>query len=266
MKAKILKIKIEEIKIEDSPQVRVSNNADALVEYAEMFKKGKKLPPVVVFGKGGTYYLADGFHRVEAAKNAGKQEIDADIRRGERKDALKFALSANTEHGVRRTNADKRNAVRMALAEFPDYSNNRIGDELCRVSDDLVAGVRREVQAEAAAEAAAKAKKDAAKGKATDENTAPKQPEKVIGKDDKHYSATRKPTGIPAAQWTNNDPVVEPSVPPVADSASTFDDIVAAIRELTGQVEPADADRLADVLRKLADEVASRKGETVVAA
>jgi ParB-like chromosome segregation protein Spo0J len=266
MKAKILKIKIEEIKIEDSPQVRVSNNADALVEYAEMFKKGKKLPPVVVFGKGGTYYLADGFHRVEAAKNAGKQEIDADIRRGERKEALKFALSANTEHGVRRTNADKRNAVRMALAEFPDYSSNRIADELCRVSDDLVAAVRRELKAEADAEAAAKAKKDAAKGNATDKNTAPTEPRKVIGKDGTHYPATRKSAGIPAAQWPGNDPAVEPSVSPVADPASTFDDIVAAIRELTAQVKPNDADRLADALRKLAEEVVSTKGDTAFAA
>ena len=64
---------------------------------------------------------------------------------GGRIDALKHSLGSNTEHGYRRTPADKRYAVGKALAEFPDLSSRMIA-ELCRVSPTFVGEIRKNSQ------------------------------------------------------------------------------------------------------------------------
>lgn len=48
--------------------------------------------PVVVFNVDGTLLLADGHHRVAAAKQLGRTTIAADVRKGQRGDALQFAV------------------------------------------------------------------------------------------------------------------------------------------------------------------------------
>lgn len=238
-------VNLNAINMDESPQVRVTNNADVISDYAAELKAGVKFPPVVLFGENGSYYLADGFHRVEATKIAGLDSIDADVRPGVRKDALMFALSANTTHGLRRTNADKRNAVRMALAEFPEYSNNRIADELCRVSDDLVAVVRRELEAEAEADLKRKTAKAAGAG-STD------KAEKRLGKDGKTYPA-RKSTGIPAGDWTPPEHVQETAAD--ATTAASVAEIIPLLRDLTARVIPNDQASLVEALREIADEI-----------
>jgi hypothetical protein len=67
-----------------------------------MLTVGAMFPPVVVFFDGAEYWLADGFHRILAAKQLGLAEIAADVREGGR---------ANVSHGLKRFNRDKRNAV-----------------------------------------------------------------------------------------------------------------------------------------------------------
>lgn len=92
-------------------------------EYTELLKNGGHLPPVSVVcdkrpdADGSVrprYYLVDGFHRKDAAVKAGRSMIDASITEGTYTDALRLALKANSAHGLRRTNADKRNALKMA--------------------------------------------------------------------------------------------------------------------------------------------------------
>jgi uncharacterized protein (DUF1015 family) len=48
--------------------------------------------PVVVFDINGALLLADGHHRVAAAKRLGRATIAADVRKGQRSDALQFAI------------------------------------------------------------------------------------------------------------------------------------------------------------------------------
>ena len=57
---------------------------------------------------------------------------------------MKFALAANAAHGHRRTNADKRRCVEIALREFPTLSSRAIA-EMCGVGDDLVFSAKRQV-------------------------------------------------------------------------------------------------------------------------
>ena len=84
---------------------------------------GLRFPPVVLFaegegeGDGPTYWLADGFHRVLAARRAGLTEFPAEVQPGTARDALLFGISANSAHGLPRTSADKRKAVALLLAD-----------------------------------------------------------------------------------------------------------------------------------------------------
>ena len=119
-----------------------------VADYAQAMASGVKFPPITVFYDGEHYWLADGFHRLAAHVKNSDVEIDADVREGSKLDAIKFSLSANETHGLRRTQADKRNAVLTALAdpEWKELSGGEIA-KLCDVSHDLVARVKRETSA-----------------------------------------------------------------------------------------------------------------------
>ncbi|MGI8406505.1 MAG: streptomycin biosynthesis regulator, partial [Thermomicrobiales bacterium] len=57
-------------------------NADIVADYADAMRSGATFPPITVFHDGQTHWLADGFHRVAAAEQAGIITIAADIRQG----------------------------------------------------------------------------------------------------------------------------------------------------------------------------------------
>jgi len=111
---------IEKIAIKDlereTLQTRVALSADTVEDYADAMRGKAKFPPVTVFADAerDTLWLADGFHRVAAAEADGYKMVKADVRPGTFADALKFALGANANHGLRRSNADKRHTLEMA--------------------------------------------------------------------------------------------------------------------------------------------------------
>ena len=109
----MLKIKIEDLNTRDL-QTRAALNEDTVGDYAEAMERGDKFPAVTVFTDGENYYLADGFHRVEALRRIGQKSVMAELQDGDYKAALLYALKANSTHGLRRTNADKRHALEMA--------------------------------------------------------------------------------------------------------------------------------------------------------
>jgi len=119
-------IAIDAIKIDGGTQARVSINEGAVAEYAEAMTEGEAPPPVVVFFDGADYFLADGFHRYHANRRIGARTLAADVRTGTLAGAKLFAYGANRGHGLRRTNEDKRKAVAGMLANFADWSDNRI--------------------------------------------------------------------------------------------------------------------------------------------
>ena len=65
-------------------------DAARVERYAEMLDA---LPPVVVFDTAEGLLLADGYHRVAAARRRGLQRIEAEVRRGSRHDALRYAAA-----------------------------------------------------------------------------------------------------------------------------------------------------------------------------
>ena len=135
---------LEQIFADDSVRTREVVNEEIVKAYADQMRARVIFPPVRVFTDDTTYWLGDGFHRVEAAKRAGRDKIAALVQKGTRLDAIKFGFKANDRHGLRRTNADKRYAVGLAIKEFRCLSSNAIA-ELCGVDHQLVAKVRRQL-------------------------------------------------------------------------------------------------------------------------
>jgi hypothetical protein len=142
--AKVLKLRLDSIRLDAGTQTRAHLDDVTVGEYAEAMARGDRFPPVVVFQNDGEFILADGFHRVKAGHRAGRKHLPAEIRQGSRKDALRFALGANDEHGLRRTNGDKRRAVELALAEFGNLSD-RLLSGMCGVSVTTVGNIRHQL-------------------------------------------------------------------------------------------------------------------------
>jgi protein gp37 len=123
-------VDIQLIRTDGGTQPRAEISNEVVQDYAQDMLQGAKFPAVVVFYDGAAYWLADGFHRVAAAKVARLAEIDADVRQGSLEDAKWYSYSVNQSHGLRRTNADKQRAVEAALAH--PYAAKNSGEQIAR--------------------------------------------------------------------------------------------------------------------------------------
>jgi hypothetical protein len=134
-------VKLASIQMDTSIQCRAVIDTATVSEYAERMMEGDKFPDIVVFQSGGKFWIGDGWHRVMAAQQMGAIDIAAEVRIGGRKDALQYALGANAANGLRRSNADKRRCVEIALAEFGDLSSRQIA-VMCGVDHKTVEAAR----------------------------------------------------------------------------------------------------------------------------
>lgn len=137
---------IAALRLNGGTQPRALVDHHTALEYADALSNGAEFPPVTVFYDGAEYWLADGFHRVEAHKQMGRDEVMADVRQGTRRDAVLFSVGANAQHGLRRTNADKRRAVETLLrdSEWAKWSNVEVGRKT-GTSDEFVRKLRAEI-------------------------------------------------------------------------------------------------------------------------
>jgi hypothetical protein len=151
-------IALDDIHTNGGTQARAQLDPTTVEEYAATWltlshrQNGfDQMPPIVVYYDGSDYWLADGFHRVEAYtrfvdgcdSSASPRGLMAEVRQGTRRDAVLYACGANAAHGLRRTNADKRRAVETLLRdeEWRLWSNRKIADA-CAVDHKTVADVR----------------------------------------------------------------------------------------------------------------------------
>lgn len=146
-------IKLDQVRIDGGTQSRAALNDEAVADYAATIREGTDFPPIVVFHDGKHHWLADGFHRYHAYRQAGAVEIAVDVREGTKRDAKLFSAGANGDHGLRRTNADKRSAVAILLddAEWSTWSNSEIARRAV-VGEALVRSLRSERSEETPAE------------------------------------------------------------------------------------------------------------------
>lgn len=150
---KATEIRIDQIDMEGT-QTRCRTNQSVVDRYAEAIAEGAVFPPIVVFKDPQparpVYYLAGGFHRTLAHKQAGLETVLAEVHKGTKEDALLYALGENHSHGLPRTDEDKRNVVRICLEDdvygWSDKSDRWIAAK-CKVSPTFVGKVRRQWEA-----------------------------------------------------------------------------------------------------------------------
>lgn len=130
-------------RIKEGSQARASINESTIQEYADHLTNGGSFPPVIVFFDSKDYWIADGWHRLIAHQRIGCLEILEEVHVGGQREALRYALGANNAHGLPRTNADKRNAVSIALsdAEWSKLPVREIA-KICSVSHNLVSEMK----------------------------------------------------------------------------------------------------------------------------
>ena len=137
-------IQLSAIRIDGGTQSREALNQATVAEYAEAMTEGVTFPPITLFFDGSNHWLVDGFHRYFAAKQVGFTDMPAEVRDGTQLDAQWASYTVNKDHGLRRSNADKRKAVMGALAHpyGKAKSDNQIAKEL-GVHHSTVGDIRR---------------------------------------------------------------------------------------------------------------------------
>lgn len=142
----VQQVPTDELELSPGVQSRVQMDMLTVCEYAEDMRGGAQFPPIEVVWDGSVYWVWDGFHRTLAAKQAGIKELSAKATAGNLELARWLAAGANRDHGIRRTNADKRRAVEQALGteEGQRRSDNQIAQH-CGVSQPFVSKVRQEL-------------------------------------------------------------------------------------------------------------------------
>jgi hypothetical protein len=220
-------VRISQIRRDGGTQIRQTMNDEHVQELMDVLTNGGSFPPAVVFDDGTHLWLADGFHRVAAQERMHGPEaiICVDATPGSCRDAILYAVGANTKHGLKRTNQDKRNAVTKMLL---DTEWIKWGDEVianrCGVGQNLVSVVKRELSVQLGVEL--------------------KLPEKRIGKDGKSYSTQRAQSAKPSKPVSDQKPAecpIEPDDDP-EDLMARYDEVQARLTERANAREAAMAD------------------------
>ena len=104
-------------------QIRTKIEPIKVREYEEIISEHGHMAPLDVFVPSldeiGTapLLLADGFHRSSAYENLGKDKAPMEFHVGGKSEALRFAIAKNARNGLPLTNADKRRAADLAVAD-----------------------------------------------------------------------------------------------------------------------------------------------------
>ncbi len=144
------KIDPRKIRTDCGTQSRIEMNEAVIAEYAEAMERGEEFPAIEVFFDecDDSFILADGFHRHAAHMRVKPNDpILAEQRIGTVEDALWASLAANKSHGLHRSNADKRNAVKLAMVHPKgcELSDRQIGKHV-GVDHKTVAVIRRDAE------------------------------------------------------------------------------------------------------------------------
>jgi hypothetical protein len=110
----------------------VTHYAEIVRQYLDDTKTGEAIPypfPAIYVLRqvDGTFVVVAGRHRFLAAKDAGLETIEC-IVLNDRKEAIRIGLESNRHHGLRLNEGDMARCIKIAVAEFSEWSNRRIAD------------------------------------------------------------------------------------------------------------------------------------------
>ncbi len=135
------KLLLTQLEDDKKYQLRVEEDQSTIRDLTQAYNDGETIPPIdVVQVSTERYIIVDGHHRYAAAKASGIESVECCFTKGSEHDAFILSLGANANNkALKRTNADKRNAVTTVLEckDFDNYSNREIAD-ICKVSSTFV--------------------------------------------------------------------------------------------------------------------------------
>lgn len=118
------KLKIIDLRADSTLRqvVRGKIDDDVVERYTTAMRAGlwdfaRSLEPITAFFDGEGYWLADGYHRVIAAKRVPWSEVEVEVHQGTARDALWHAFSANAQHGHARSRDDVGRILRAIFAD-----------------------------------------------------------------------------------------------------------------------------------------------------
>lgn len=122
---------------------RVAVNDAVVNDYAELIRSGIMFPALTVYKVNEEYHLADGLHRLLAYEREQSPVVPCKVINGSLQDAILYSLRSNAEHGLARTNADKRKNVQTMLDDetWSKLSNREIS-KACGVTHTFVNSMR----------------------------------------------------------------------------------------------------------------------------
>ncbi len=141
-------ISIDLIRADSAIQPRTGLNEEAIEDYAEAIRKDvDSMPEIEAIFDGKLYWIYSGFHRFHAFCRLNRKEIPVLWEKGTKEEAAWKALAQNYRHGVRRSRADLRRTVTLAL-QHPGATklSSRSIAAHCHVSHNLVEQIRKELE------------------------------------------------------------------------------------------------------------------------
>jgi len=156
-------VSLASIVIDTRFQIRAAMDESVVADYFDAIRQEGRwpFPPIEIVSQ----FLVDGFHRIKAVRRViAAADTSADLRKALQNIpckrlavdlaiddvpdlALQHALAANQTHGLRRSNADKRRAVELALDRWPSKSDREIAT-MTGTSHPFVGRVRGELKLE----------------------------------------------------------------------------------------------------------------------
>jgi hypothetical protein len=118
--ANIVTLRLVDIVCDHAIQPRVGLNDARACQYLRAMREGSEFPPIRVYRLqgDGRLILSDGWHRYEARRLMGADDIEADVRDGTMRDALRHACEANAQQGgLPFTRADQQRAIELYLKD-----------------------------------------------------------------------------------------------------------------------------------------------------
>ena len=222
-----MKVDVQALVIDPRLQARAHHEPDALAEYYAAYASKVRLPPLQAYRVDGELHVVDGFHRLAAAINAGLGFVAVDVvGEGSIDDAVWYATGVNQAHGIRRTRADKRRAVEMAVSSSIglEQSSSIVASHV-GVSREFVSRVRTEW--EAGQRAAGADLPDT-----TVDTLGRRQPKRRVT--EAHVEPETSPDGVIPKPGENEDnPAESPENAPVAklpDYGRTLEHVAAGFR------------------------------------
>uniref|UniRef100_A0A6M3M6R8 Putative methyltransferase n=2 Tax=viral metagenome TaxID=1070528 RepID=A0A6M3M6R8_9ZZZZ len=137
---------VDEIVAKQDFMIRDSLNESLVQQYAENIEYILVCSPLEIWDTPDGNYLADGFHRLAAARFKGMKSVNVRVSKGSVQDAYAAACLANLFHGKPLTRSEREKARKEFIKIHPEWSNVKLATEVS-CSDETIRRYRGDLEA-----------------------------------------------------------------------------------------------------------------------